>query len=108
MDKVEFKGTLYSVLLWKNKESKQLAGNEFLKQFNEKKKPEDLFQIGKDVMAVTNSEKSSQAIATAAKKGWIMFREVFGKKDAESASSTSVLQGTPKDNQKENNDKRNK
>ena len=102
------KGTLYSVSLWKNKESKQLGNNEFLKQFNEKKKPDDLFQIGKDIVAVTNSEKSSQAIATTAKKGWIMFREVFGKKDAESASSTSVLQGTPKDNQKENSDKRNK
>lgn len=102
------KGTLYSVSLWKNKESKQLGSNEFLKQFNEKKKPDDLFQIGKDIVTVANSEKSSQAIATATKKGWIMFREVFGKKDTESASSTGLPQNTPKDNPKESGDKHTK
>lgn len=102
------KGALYSVSLWKNKEAKKLASNEFLKQFNEKKKPDDLFQIGKDIVAVPNSEKSSQAIATSAKKGLMMFREVFGKKEAESASSTGLPQDTPKDNPKESGDKQTK
>ena len=95
------KGTLYSVSLWKNKESKQLGSNEFLKQFNEKKKSDDLFQIGKDIVAVANSEKASQAIATATKKGWIIFREVFGKKEGTEISPASTSQDTSKGKQKD-------
>lgn len=95
------KGTLYSVSLWKNKESKQLGSNEFLKQFNEKKKPEDPFQIGKDIVEAKGSAKASQAVATATQKGWLIFREVFGKKEGVEISPTSTSQDTSKDKQKD-------
>ncbi|MEK7395340.1 MAG: hypothetical protein AAB116_00235 [Candidatus Poribacteria bacterium] len=104
---ISLKGTLYSVSLWKNKESKQLGSNEFLKQFNEKKKPEDPFQIGKDIVAAKGSEKASQAIATAAQKGWFMFREVFGKKEGTEISPASIPQGTSKDKQKDESSDKN-
>ncbi|HIE30413.1 TPA: hypothetical protein EYP66_24395 [Candidatus Poribacteria bacterium] len=74
------KGKLHSVSLWKHKEGKQLESNQFLKQFNEKKKPTDAFKVGEDIIAVEGAEKASQAVATSAKKGWLMFREVFVKK----------------------------
>ena len=102
------KGATYSVSLWKNKEAKKLASNEFLKQFNEKKKPDDLFQIGKDIVAVPNWRNPLKQLLLPPKKGLMMFREVFGKKEAESASSTGLPQDTPKDNPKESGDKQTK
>lgn len=66
------KGTLHSISFWKHKESKQLESKEFLKQFDEVKKPTDPFQIGKDITPVTDAEKASQSVATAAKMGWLM------------------------------------
>jgi Na+-translocating ferredoxin:NAD+ oxidoreductase RnfG subunit len=84
------KGTLQSVSLWKHQESKQLESQEFLKQFEGDKKAADAFQVGKDITAVPGAEKASQAMATAAKRGLLMFQEVFGKKDTGEAHSDST------------------
>ena len=83
-------GTLKAVSLWKHQESKQLESQEFLKQFEGDKKATDAFQVGKDITAVPGAEKASQAIATAAKRGLVMFREVFGKKDTGEARADST------------------
>ncbi len=87
---ISAKGKLHAVSLWKSKESKQISSKEFLKQFNEEKKLTDPFLVGKDITAATGAEKASQAVATAAKKGWLMFTEVFGKKEANETSTESV------------------
>ena len=79
-------GKLHAVSLWKNKEGKALESKEFLGQFNDKKKPTDPFKVGEDIVAPKGAEKSSQAIAIAAKKGWLMFQEVFGVKQADEGS----------------------
>ena len=84
------KGTLQSVSLWKHTESKKLESPEFLKQFEGDKKVTDAFQVGKDITAVPGAEKASQAMATAAKRGLVMFQEVFGKKDAAEARPDST------------------
>ena len=84
------KGTLQAVSLWKHQESKQLESQEFLKQFNGDKKATDAFQVGKDITAVSGAEKASQAMATAAKRGLLMFQEVFGKKDTGEARPDST------------------
>ena len=84
------KGTLQSVSLWKHQESKQLESQEFLKQFEGDKKGTDAFQIGKDITAVPGAEKASQSMATAAKRGLLMFQEVFGKKDTGEARADST------------------
>ena len=83
-------GTLKAVSLWKHQESKQLESQEFLKQFEGDKKATDAFQVGKDITAVPGAEKASQAMATAAKRGLLMFQEVFGKKDAAEARPDST------------------
>ena len=84
------RGTLHAVSLWKHQESKQLESQEFLKQFEGDKKATDAFQVGKDVTVVPGAEKASQAMATAAKRGLLMFREVFGKKDTGEARADST------------------
>ena len=61
-----------------------------MKQFEGDKKVTDAFQIGKDVTAVPGAEKASQSIATAAKRGLLMFREVFGKKDTNETPADSI------------------
>jgi len=53
----------------------------FLKQFNGKL-PDEPFKVGDDIKPVQGLEKTSQAVATAAKKGALMFQEVFGKQGA--------------------------
>jgi len=84
------KGTLRAVSLWKHQESKQLESKEFLKQFEGDKKVTDAFQIGKDITPVPGAEKASQSISTAAKRGLLMFREVFGKKDTNETPADSI------------------
>jgi hypothetical protein len=92
---------LHAISLWKNKESKQLESKEFLKQFNKAQKPTDPFQIGKDITPAPGAEKASQSVATAAKRGWLMFREVFGKKDDSGTSTESTApHDTSKDSDK--------
>ena len=83
-------GTLKAVSLWKHQESKQLESQEFLKQFEGDKKATDAFHVGKDITAVPGAEKASQAMATAAKRGLLMFLEVFGKKDTGEARADST------------------
>ena len=80
---VTLKGKLHSVSLWKHKESKAVESKDFLKQFNDKKKITDPFKVGEDIVAADGAEKASQTVATATKKGWFMFQEVFGKKKAD-------------------------
>ncbi len=87
---IDTKGKLHSVSFWKNKEGKKLESKEFLKQFNAKKKPTDLFQVGKDITTAPGAKKASQATATATKKGWLMFQEVFGKKKTTEASTADA------------------
>ena len=84
---ISTKGKLYSVSFWKNKEGKKLENKEFLKQFNAKKKSTDPFLVGKDITAAPGAKKASQATATAAKKSWLMFQEVFGKKKTEASTA---------------------
>lgn len=84
------RGALQAVSLWKHQESKQLESPEFLKQFEGGKKATDTFQVGKDITAVPGAEKASQAMATAAKRGLLMFQEVFGKKDTGEARADST------------------
>lgn len=81
------KGKLLAVSLWKHREAKTLGDKKFLAQFHPKKKLTDPFLVGKDIVAAPGAEKASQTVATAAKKGWLMFAEVFGKKKAASATS---------------------
>ena len=76
---VSGKGDLMNILIFENKESSKITQQAFLKQF-EGKKATDSFKTGSDIIAPAGTDKSTQAIASGARRGMIIINEMFKKK----------------------------
>ncbi len=73
------KGDLSKIHVFENKESTKATEKSFLKQFEGKKLSES-FKVGADITASAGNEKSSQAVASAARRGLLIITELFRKK----------------------------
>ena len=76
---VNGKGDLMKIHIFENRESREVTGLPFLKQF-EGKKASDQFKVGADMSAPAGRERAAQAIASGARRGLLIITELFRKK----------------------------
>ena len=73
------KGELMKVQIFENKESENLMGPDFFRQFGGKKST-DPFRVGTDLKAPARLENQAQAIASGARRGLLIINEMFKKR----------------------------